>query len=415
MATSYGSGTTALGSAQGIRYTKKDLLSNYYLPAALTDIDEITYSFSLISSVENFKDLKSIVIDSVKYGSSTKSTGNVDTDTPDVNNLVLGFYMPSGKSNKAGLSVFASMPVAKFLSVETQSAYYPQYMMYLSDSQRMNGSLQFSWRTKQQWDLSFGLHMFFSTGSTVVSRFPTSTSGQPSSSNIDLKVDVKPSFAPSFSFRKKISEEDSVFFSFIGERDAKLAFKANNNVNVFVSPIPINVDGTSSLYYDPNLLNIGWKKSFLRGDLFTSLEWENWSTFKSSVMIMNISGTGSFEQLNVDSKFKDIFTPRIAWKSRGERSWWTAGYAYRPSPVTRSIDESNYLDSDRHVLGVSFNRRAKKVLGLYSLAHSWGVGLQWQHLNKRFVEKQEADSVGYPYYEIAGDVFSVGIHFESEL
>lgn len=415
VSTNFGSGTSAIGSAQGVRYSNRDLLSNYYVPANLVEWKKVKVSASLLYSVDSFKDLDNVVIDSKKYGSSSQNTGNVNTDTPDLNNLILGIVVPSNNSKSAGLSIFASMPVGKFLSVETQSAYYPQYTMYQSDGQRMNAAVNYHSKWNESLDYSLGLHMFFVTGSTIVTRFPTSSVGQPSSSNADLKVDVKPAFAPSFSLRKKWNSSTEYSFSYIGERDAKLAFNANNSINVFVSPIPIIVDGNASLYYDPELISVHMKKKFAPGDFHFGLEVERWSKYKSSVMIMKITGGTTFEQLNIDQSFKDVVSPRIAWHSGGDESWWTVGYAYRPSPMERSVDESNYLDTDKQVLGVSYSRRANKVFGLFTLDHSWGAALQLHKLNDRYVEKEKTDSVGYPGYTISGNVFTIGLHFEAEL
>lgn len=413
--TNFGAGTSAIGSAQGVRYSTRDLLSNYYVPAGLTDWNEVKVSASLLYSIDNFKDLGNIVVDSKKYGSSSQSTGDVDTDTPDLNNLMLGVFVPSSKKKGTGLSLFTSMPVGKFLSVETQSAYYPQYSMYQSDGQRMNAAINYHSKWNDSLDYSLGVHMFFVTGSTIITRFPTSSGGQPSSSNADLKVDVKPAFAPSFSLRKKWDETTEYSLAYVGERDAKLAFNANNAINVFVSPIPIIVDGKASLYYDPDLLSVHMKKKMSSGNLNIGIELERWSQFKSSVMIMEITGGTSFEQLNIDQGFKDVVSPRIAWQSAGEDSWWTIGYAYRPSPMTRSVDESNYLDSDKQVLGTSYSRRANSIFGLVDMENKWGFALQVHRLNEKFIQKNETDSVGYPGYTIGGNVFTVGFHIEAGL
>lgn len=414
--TNFGAGTLGLGSATAIRYSDKDLMANYYTPAALTDWDQIKVSASLLYSVDMFKDLGSIVTDSKKYGSSSTVTGDVDTDTPDLSNLLLGVVVPSRTKKNSGLALFTSMPVGKFLSVETQSAYYPQFMMYQSDGQRMNASLQYFWRRPSNIDYSIGVHMFFVTGSTMVSRFPSSSDSEPSSSNIDLKVDVKPAFAPSFSMRYKSPKASSEYsMSIIGERNAKLAFNANNSINVFVSPIPIVVDGTSSLYYDPLQVNLSYKKKFSSSSMFLGVEWENWEKFQSSVMLMDISGANNFEQINVDRDFKNIVSPKFAWMYGNDKSWWSLGYSFRPSPVPFSLDEANYLDSDRHIIATSYNQSVDSIFGLIDTKAQWGIGLQIHKLQDRYIDKSESDSVGYPGYTISGEVYSLSVHIQTEL
>ena len=411
----FGMGISSIGSSGAIRSSKSDLLSNYFTPSALTDYEEVKVAASFLYSVDNFKDIDSVVTDSVKYGASSTKTDNVDTDTPDLNNLLLGLIIPSSrKGKKHGLAAFTTMPFGKFLAVETQSAYYPQYMMYQSDGQRMTASFHFYDDWNESWDYSIGYHMYFATGSTVVTRFPSSSDSQPSSSNVDLKVEVKPAFAPSFSLRKKLKEAQ-IDFSYIGERDAKLAFNADNSINVFVSPVPIVVDGNSSLYYDPMQIQIGYQKHFAKSSLYLGLEYEKWSDFKSSVMVMDISGANSFEQLNIDRSFKDIYVPRIAWSTGSDDSKWTVGYSYRPSPVKFGLDESNYLDSDRQILGFSYQMTGQKLFGLFDLDYRWGTAFQVHRLNNRYIQKQESDSVGYPGYEIGGEVYSLAVQIETNL
>jgi hypothetical protein len=258
--------------------------------------------------------------------------------------------------------------------------------------------------------------MFFVTGSTMVSRFPSSSDSEPSSSNIDLKVDVKPAFAPSFSMRYKTQDKKSEYsLSIIGERNAKLAFSANNSINVFVSPIPLNIDGTSSLYYDPLQVSLNYKKNFSSSSMFVGLEWENWEKFQSSVMLMDITGTSDFEQINVDREFKNIVSPKIAWTLGNDKSWWSIGYSYRPSPVPFGLDEANYLDADRHIIASSYNRNIESILGLIDMKAQFGIGIQVHKLKDRYIKKSESDSVGYPGYTISGEVLSLAVHLQTEL
>ena len=130
---------------------------------------------------------------------------------------------------------------------------------------------------------------------------------------------------------------------------------------------------------------------------------------------MDISGANSFEQLNIDRSFKDIYVPRIAWSTGSDDSKWTVGYSYRPSPVKFGLDESNYLDSDRQILGFSYQMTGQKLFGLFDLDYRWGTAFQVHRLNNRYIQKQESDSVGYPGYEIGGEVYSLAVQIETNL
>lgn len=411
----YGQGVESLGSAAAVRTSSSDLLSNSMQPAALTDWRETSWAAQFLYVGDQFSDLTDIVVDSERFGGASRQVGNVDTDVTDIQNLLLGVVVPSKQKNShKGLAVFANMPVGSFLSIETQSAYYPQYMLYHSDGQRLSSSAHFFDRWSETWDYSVGLHMYFATGSSLSSRFPGSSDSEPRSSSVDLKVEVKPAFAPSFSLRRRTAFSETLF-SVIAERNAKMAFSADNAINVFVSPVPLRVDGMASLYYDP--LHVQWAYHFKDRNLdwHFAMDYEAWSRFRSSVVIMEISGANSFEQLFVDQKFYDVvsFRAGLQWQLPAARL--SFGYGYRPSPVRHDQENSNYLDSDRQIFGFSFQSLRPLSLEWLGREFRWGLGAQLQRLNRLQVSKQLSDSIGYPSYKIGGELYALSIQIQSDL
>ncbi len=109
-----------------------------------------------------------------------------------------------------------AMPTQKMLGVETQSSYYPQYAMYFADTQRMMMNFAYGWKYSDTLSVGLGLHFYLVTGSTVRTVLPATDPSDRRTSNLDVKLEVKPAVAPSLGLIQKFGNGHTMMFSYIG-------------------------------------------------------------------------------------------------------------------------------------------------------------------------------------------------------
>lgn len=98
--------------------------------------------------------------------------------------------------------------------------------------------------------------------------------------------------------------------------------------------------------------------------------------------------------------FHDIWVPRVGVE-------WTAlpgehlgivlrgGYFFEPSPVPEQPGRTNYVDADKHGLGLGVEVRYRDGAGIFPRPLRWGVSGQYVHLEERAYRKTDvADPVG---------------------
>ena len=224
----YGLGSSSAALVGSNRTKPTEAFLSSYNPAVLAEFADSTVSLGWQGSYDQFDKLKDVVIDNETIGgSNTNNRGNVDTNVDDTNVAMLSaaFRLHASKNNKTfGFNL--AIPTQKILGVETQSSYYPQYAMYFADTQRMMMNFAYGWKYSETLSVGVGIHMYLVTGSTVRSVLPATDPMDRRTSNLDVKLEVKPSVAASIGLIEKLEYGNTLTFSYIGERNAKLAFDA---------------------------------------------------------------------------------------------------------------------------------------------------------------------------------------------
>ncbi len=403
------SSTALLGANRNLPY---EASSSLYNPAMQNLYDKSQFNIGWIYAADSFDSPKDVVIENEFIGgSNTNNTGDVDTDVDDTNSLFLSsVFVFEKQGKKRSVGVHVSIPTEKLVGVETQSAYYPQYAMYFADTQRITLSTAYAWSMTDDLHFGLGFHFYMTTGSTVQTTLPASDNMNPRTSTVDIKLEVKPSIAPIFGmiWNPNVSSH-YLGFNYIGERDAEMVFDANNNVNVLSSsPIPVNFEGNSSLYYDPEVFSLGYSYKGISWDFHTSVDWERWSKFSGSSVMMKFDSDTSFQQFLESSDYEDILTPKASLIYKYGKNEYLFGVGYRPTPVPKPKGNLNYLDSDRYMLGLGYGRQLDSTPLLSDSPSKVYINFQMHSLKDEDVVKTGND-IGAPGYSIGGTTYSVGV------
>ncbi|HEX4922459.1 MAG TPA: outer membrane protein transport protein [Bdellovibrionales bacterium] len=410
----YGSTTAALaGSNRARSYDAFAILQN---PALMSQKPEGEFTSGFLGAVDYFQDLENVVIDNPFIGGSSVRYGSVDTDVPDVFNFMLGSLWTLRDSHpeeawRFGMTL--NVPADKVMEPQTKDIYQPQYAMYLANTHRLGLNFALSRKFGEKWSVGAGVAYYLMTGATVVARLPAD--GTPSkTSTANLRMIVKPALAPLLGVAFMPTENETWTLNYKGVKDARVATKFDSTIEALGSaPFIFNANG--SIFYDPETFSLGYANVRGPWEYTFALDYERWSMFEGAVVKFEFETfTGTFRQYPFDTWYKDIWVPRVGLSYYMNPGYWRVGYAYKPSPTPELRRETNFLDSDRHILGLGYDWEGG-LLGLVDKPVRWSTHLQGHYLNPKDVVKENSTDIGAPGYTVKGFVISYGINLTIHL
>ena len=102
-----------------------------------------------------------------------------------------------------------------------------------------------------------------------------------------------------------------------------------------------------------------------------------------------------------NAEFEDVWSYRLGLEYRYQSYDFWAGYQYAPTPVPQQYGESNYLDSDRHIVSIGAGKGLGNLFGILKYPLWAGLSLQEQVLVERTFYKSASSD-----YSLSGNVFS---------
>lgn len=146
-------------------------------------------------------------------------------------------------------------------------------------------------------------------------------------------------------------------------------------LTILLSGIPLKLDFTSTLLYTPETYTLGAAYHF--GDdgvIAFDLAYNRYSNFKSPSLVIDTDIDIPILPLElksgpaIDPDFSDTWTPRIGADYRvyaGESLdvWLRGGYAFEPTPAPAQTRTTNFVDGDKHILGIGTGLTAKTLFG----------------------------------------------------
>jgi len=407
----YGFGSTTAALAGANRARSYDGFTMEKNPALMSESGSRT-SYGLLGSQSYFDGISNVVVDNTYIGGK-RTVGSVDTKISDTFNFLFGSVWAIGKStHNYRLGAAFSIPVDKFAEGTTKDTYEPQYAMYMSDSQRVTLSVGGSATLVPSLNLGLGAVYYMQQGATLISRMPLDGgAGNPHTSTINFKDTAKPSLAAIVGMAWDIDENDTVALNYVGVRDQKLTTYADNQIGFINSGnVPLDLTTTASIFYDPEVWSLGYVRQLGATDLNFAVECERWSKFSgANAHISFITLTPQLTQYPEDTSYHDIWVPRIGISTPGFGGTVRAGYAYRPSPTPALNGQTNFVDSDRHILAMGYGFPSK-LFGMLEDAVQIETHVQGQYLVPKDVLKDDPNSIGAPGYKVRGFVVSYGLN-----
>jgi hypothetical protein len=266
----------------------------------------------------------------------------------------------------------------------------------------------------KDWSFSVGAHSGLqSNGETY---FVTKTStGEPSVGKINFNAKASVGYTASVS--KRFSNQVSSF-TFQQEMKSKLTNRASGETELSsTTTIPFDFDITSLLYFDPMTLRLGHQIHLERKNIFFTVEYQQWDSYKSSTLKLtrrggNINGTNDREKLEL----KNIFIPKVGYEQKlGEKWVGKLGYFFRPTPLkTENLKNAgNSIDADKHVASLGIAR----LLDVLGKEVTIDLAYQAHFLKKTKINKtpnrEDGDpseqKIGSPGYQVGGMIHALSL------
>jgi long-subunit fatty acid transport protein len=413
----YGFGSTTAASAGSNKARSYDAYTIQLNPALMSFSPGGQVSTGFLGAVDHFEKLQNVVIDNTYVGGSSVRSGDVETNVPDTFTFLIGTVTALSENEKAWrFGIGLGFPGDKLMEPTTKDIYQPEYAMYMSDTQRFAANFALSRKFGEHVAVGLGLSYHLMTGATVLGRLPQDGgAGNPKTTTGDLKMVVRPTFSPLFGFVVQPDENHSIAFNYKGARDARVATKFDSTIElVGTAPLIFSADG--SIFYDPETYTGAYSFRSGRWDMNAALDYERWEPFDGAVVHFKFDTfTNSFKQYQFHTRYHDIWVPHVGLTFRPiDTEMWHLGYAYKPSPTPSLQGESNFLDSDRHIVGLGYDFQTG-TFGMLDTPVKWSTHLQCHYLIPRSVKKDDPTYIGAPGYEVKGYVISYGLNLTVEL
>jgi long-subunit fatty acid transport protein len=109
----------------------------------------------------------------------------------------------------------------------------------------------------------------------------------------------------------------------------------------------------------------------------------------------------------------DVFVPRVGFEYELGQFELRAGYFYRPTPIPTQVYQTNFVDSDAHVVTLGAAWTFRDSLHAFRKPVTLGLGLQWTWLRPRRVDKAlPNDPTGN--YMARGSILSLGFDLQHD-
>lgn len=405
----FGASFSTSGIGNQANLNANDPSNNYYAPSVLGFSDNFNVLAQATSTATHFKPINNIVVTNSTNSSSGTTYGSAKTDYQKFYGSALHVALPVGGKvhlGTLGLSVF--MPIGHLAQTNSGDSFLPEYIMYHSRYQRTSSYLNFARKWGDDFAWSLGAMLGFQATAEV--RTNMSLNGANYGSWARGQAKVSPSIAAIASMTKMF-DHASVYFTYQQEMKSNLkttVFGEITNPNLAL----INSTLTSMIYYDPHTFRLG--STFVVGDaeLYTGLEYQMWSNYKTPIMKVERTSGAVVPSSNYEKiETRDTINPRVGIKYNWTDRWSTLlGAQYRMTPLKGDFSGSgNSVDVDTVVGTGGIQYR----MVIWSKDVHLGASLQYHHLLEKHVTKTDGQEngtagqkLGAPGYDVGGYILA---------
>lgn len=395
----FGFGARGMAMANAQTAVFGDAACNYYNPAGLAFAPGFAADIGYLATVPNLR----------------LNGANLGVD--DNNGTTLALAIP-GQIGPVGLALgFAFyLPDAYLTRVRALPQDQPRFALLDNRTQRLLIGANIAIRPIEQLSIGFGLTFLAKTEGGVALDGTFLPDPADSALNASVDVDFATVRIPQASLAWRAM--DGLQFGLIwrGEASAVLDLDAvvDGFIDELLGPEPIagnlRVGSFNTNFFTPHQVILGVAVEPTPEWLLTlDVGWMHWSAYPPPTANVDIDFTlegfdteGLLPEATtvIAPKFRDTAVLRLGSEYRwSPRAWFTlaarAGYAYEPSPAPSQTGETNYIDTDKHLvsLGAGMGFLEPPRPGPHPI--ELDVGAQYWHWARREMRKRSpADPTG---------------------
>lgn len=414
---SYGLGNVTTGRVGAVTAEPDHSFGALINPALLAAGTKKQFTFGLSWVSSQVVDPTNVLLDSSQYRTRDGSDRSGDASMPAVRTSLwsagyahpfkLGFW----PGHRAGFGLTLSGPFDQFRRWLALSPYDFTTLRYGGSDTQFKGTIAGGLELVPN-------HLFFGAGLSLFLTSSGVSEATLNSQNPTARMAMNVGFNTSTVFGL-YSSFDTFSAALVYRQVVVPAFTQTFIGQVEVGGVPVANQPAAirtSLYFEPAIVEFEAQKRF--GGLLVSagLGFQKWSDYAPRYLALATPDASGVLRSTYPSitPMRDTFNPRASVEWRSFEHWrLSAGYQFRPTPVVDLSNESNLIDTDTHVLGVSVSRYLgnplffeRLTLSLYGQAH---------FLNPRLVVKSSPTFIGAPGYVISGRAFVGGLSLTSDI
>lgn len=415
----FGLGGSTSGRASSITAETDNPYAAIFNPAVIAAQEAPSFGFSTGASGASYGSLGAVKVDSRDYRTDRGSDRVQEYRLPEQQltvwsaGITYPFYLPFVFSRRAGIGFTASGPYNRLRSISAPTPYDFSTLRYGTSDAQFKGTLSGS---IELWPEHFffgaGLSLFLTSGgaadTTLVANNPTGRLaldvglntaalggfyGQwgETRAGLVLRQEINPTFDQEFKGKVQLGGEETFNQPFL------------MHTTMFFEPASVELDLQHGF---------GWFK----GSVGVAYQW--WDAYQPSYLIVTTQDAdGQSRTTEVPPlALRNTLNPRASLElpTFNDRLTFSAGYQYRPTPLTDVSGATNLLDADTHVAGLSI-RHSLKESEWFPLPLTWGLYGQYHWLRSRNVEKSDTRFIGSPGYVFSGNAYAYGFTLHAEL
>lgn len=383
----------------------------YENPAGLGRADDLQVTLGWMSVRDRLLPVDGVVVQNGTAGKGLQ-TGDFITDYPNFSGLNFGVMLPLRVASIV-LGTAGFLPIGSLANADMSEGLAAVYSNYYQRPRR------FSWIVGGAIDvlenLSFGIagNIYF----TSAANSQININGE--NSTVALAMDIKPAVSPIIGLRYLLDRwsfdtvyHDAVDYRFVFQNRSDLVLLGNTGEGGEVSLPVIQFLSQSSMFYDPKKVAGGVSYRFLKGvTVGTRWIWKNWKKYRLPLSQVSFMNPGGLESSLPHLEFRDVISPGVGVEIPVFSWFLRAGYRYEPQHLVYQDENSNFLDTDTHLLSTGVGHTFRSFLGILRQPVTLDTHLQLHQLVSKKIHKSDPEAIGYRKegYSIGGSLLNYGL------
>ena len=406
--------TSSIGNQANL--DANDPSNNYYAPSILGFSDRFNFLAQATSTAVNPKEINNIVVTNSTNSNSGETLGAANTNYVKFYGGALHAAVPVGGIQHLGtLGISVFLPIGDLVQTNSGNPFLPEYVMYRSRHNGTSAFLNFAKKVGDEYAFSLGTILGFQASAEV--RTNLSLNGASYGSWASGQAKVSPSLGAIASV-SKLFGSNAVSFTYQQEMKSNLKTTVYGEItNPSLALLDSRLD--TMIFYEPHTFRFGSTLKIQDMELFTGVEYQMWSNYKTPIMTVAKTGGVVVQSANYEKiQIRDTINPRLGLKFNLTNRWSTMlGAQYRMTPLKGDFSGSgNSVDVNTIVGTGGFQYR----MVIFSKDVHLGASLQYHHLESKKVIKSSTQEngttgrkLGAPGYDLGGNIIagSFGVKF----